>query len=206
ALDDIRRRYGVVFQGGALFDSMSCADNVAFPLRERLRLPRPEISKRVEAALVAVGLEGMGAKNPAEVSGGMRKRVAIARTRVNVAVGVFVLIGIVALGYLSIKLGRVSIFGGGAYEITADFPSVGGLKAGSAVEIAGVEIGRVEAISLVEYQARVTLRINSSVKLQEDSIASIKTKGLIGEKYMRISPGGSEKIIQQTGRIREVEA
>ena len=128
------------------------------------------------------------------------------RTRVNVAVGVFVLIGIVALGYLSIKLGRVSIFGGGAYEITADFPSVGGLKAGSAVEIAGVEIGRVEAISLVEYQARVTLRINSSVKLQEDSIASIKTKGLIGEKSLRINPGGSEKIIPPKGRIREVEA
>ena len=128
------------------------------------------------------------------------------RTRVNIAVGVFVLIGILALGYLSIKLGRVSIFSGGAYEITADFPSVGGLKAGSTVEIAGVEIGRVEAINLVEYQARVTLRINSSVKLQEDSIASIKTKGLIGEKYLRISPGGSEKIIPPKGRIREVEA
>ena len=128
------------------------------------------------------------------------------RTRVNIAVGVFVLIGILALGYLSIKLGRVSIFSGGAYEITADFPSVGGLKAGSAVEIAGVEIGRVEAISLVEYQARVTLRINSSVKLQEDSIASIKTKGLIGEKYVRISPGASDKLIGPGGKIREVEA
>jgi phospholipid/cholesterol/gamma-HCH transport system substrate-binding protein len=128
------------------------------------------------------------------------------RTRVNVAVGVFVLIGIISLGYLSIKLGRVTILGGGTYEITADFPSVGGLKAGSAVEIAGVEIGRVEAIGLVEYQARVTLRINSGVKLQEDSIASIKTKGLIGEKYLRISPGGSEKIIPPKGRIREVEA
>jgi phospholipid/cholesterol/gamma-HCH transport system substrate-binding protein len=128
------------------------------------------------------------------------------RTRVNVAVGVFVLIGIMALGYLSIKLGRVSILGGGAYEVTADFPSVGGLKAGSTVEIAGVEIGRVEAINLVAYQARVTLRINSGVKLQEDSIASIKTKGLIGEKYLRISPGGSDKIIPPKGRIREVEA
>src|SRR5881409_4063728 len=59
ALDQVRARYGVVFQGGALFDSLTCADNVAFPLREKLRLPRPEISKRVEAALVAVGLEGM---------------------------------------------------------------------------------------------------------------------------------------------------
>jgi phospholipid/cholesterol/gamma-HCH transport system substrate-binding protein len=128
------------------------------------------------------------------------------RSRVNIAVGLFVLIGILALGYLSIKLGRVSLLGGGAYVVTADFPAVGGLKAGSTVEIAGVEIGRIEAIGLVDYQARVTLRINEGVKLQEDSIASIKTKGLIGEKYLRISPGGSDRIIKPNGRIREVEA
>ena len=82
ALDGIRRRYGVVFQGGALFDSMSCAENVAFPLREKLRMPSDEIAKRVEAALGQVGLEGVGAKFPAEISGGMRKRVAIARALV----------------------------------------------------------------------------------------------------------------------------
>src|SRR2546425_9993848 len=82
ALDGIRRRYGVVFQGGALFDSMSCAENVAFPLREKLRMPGAEIAKRVEAALGQVGLEGVGAKFPAEISGGMRKRVAIARALV----------------------------------------------------------------------------------------------------------------------------
>jgi len=82
ALDAVRRRYGVVFQGGALFDSMSCGDNVAFQLREKLRLPRTEIAKRVEAALTQVGLEGVEAKYPAEVSGGMRKRVAIARALV----------------------------------------------------------------------------------------------------------------------------
>jgi phospholipid/cholesterol/gamma-HCH transport system ATP-binding protein len=82
ALDEIRRRYGVVFQGGALFDSMTCAGNVAFPLREKLHLPRPEVEQRVEAALHQVGLEGMGGKYPAEVSGGMRKRVAIARALV----------------------------------------------------------------------------------------------------------------------------
>jgi phospholipid/cholesterol/gamma-HCH transport system ATP-binding protein len=82
ALDEVRRRYGVVFQGGALFDSMTCGDNVAFPLRERLRLPGPEVATRVEAALAQVGLEGTGNKNPAEVSGGMRKRVAIARALV----------------------------------------------------------------------------------------------------------------------------
>jgi phospholipid/cholesterol/gamma-HCH transport system ATP-binding protein len=81
-LDAIRRRYGVVFQGGALFDSMRCADNVAFPLREKVRLPKVEIAKRVDSALAQVGLEGMGQKYPAEVSGGMRKRVAIARALV----------------------------------------------------------------------------------------------------------------------------
>lgn len=128
------------------------------------------------------------------------------RSRVNIAVGLFVLLGILALGYLSVKLGRVSLLGATGYVVTADFPSVGGLKAGSTVEIAGVEIGRVEAIGLADYQARVTLRINSGVKLQDDSIASIKTKGLIGEKYLRISPGGSERIIPPNGRIREVEA
>jgi phospholipid/cholesterol/gamma-HCH transport system ATP-binding protein len=82
ALDGVRDQYGVVFQGNALFDSLTCGDNVAFPLREKTRLPRPEIDKKVEAALAQVGLEGVGAKFPAEVSGGMRKRVAIARALV----------------------------------------------------------------------------------------------------------------------------
>jgi phospholipid/cholesterol/gamma-HCH transport system ATP-binding protein len=81
-LDEIRNRYGVVFQGGALFDSLTCGDNVAFPLREKTRLPRAEVDKKVESALVQVGLEGVGPKFPAEVSGGMRKRVAIARALV----------------------------------------------------------------------------------------------------------------------------
>jgi phospholipid/cholesterol/gamma-HCH transport system substrate-binding protein len=128
------------------------------------------------------------------------------RSRVNIAVGIFVILGIVALGYLSIQLGQVSFLRGRGYAVTVDFPSVGGLKSGSAVEIAGVEIGRVESIGLADYQARVTLRVQSGVKLQEDVIASIKTKGLIGEKYIRISPGGSDKIIPPNGRIREVEA
>ena len=126
--------------------------------------------------------------------------------RVHIAVGLFLVLGILALGYLSVKLGRVSFLGSAGYVVSVDFPSVGGLKAGSAVEIAGVEIGRVESIGLADYQARATLRINRDVKLQEDSIASIKTKGLIGEKFVRISPGGSDKLIQPGGRIREVEA
>jgi phospholipid/cholesterol/gamma-HCH transport system ATP-binding protein len=81
-LDGVRQRYGVVFQGGALFDSMTCAANVAFPLREKMRLSRREVVRRVRDALGAVGLAEVGRKYPAEVSGGMRKRVAIARALV----------------------------------------------------------------------------------------------------------------------------
>jgi phospholipid/cholesterol/gamma-HCH transport system ATP-binding protein len=79
ALDEVRKRYGVVFQGGALFDSMTCRENVAFPLREKLRLSGAAVAKRTDAALEQVGLSAVGDKYPEEVSGGMRKRVAIAR-------------------------------------------------------------------------------------------------------------------------------
>ena len=82
ALEAVRRRYGVVFQGGALFDSMSVFDNVAFPLREKTKMNTAEITRRVEEKLLQVGLVDMGHKNPAEISGGMRKRVAIARALV----------------------------------------------------------------------------------------------------------------------------
>ena len=81
-LDRVRDRYGVVFQGGALFDSMSVYDNVAFPLREKSLLAAAAARERVEEKLAQVGLTGMEAENPAEISGGMRKRVAIARALV----------------------------------------------------------------------------------------------------------------------------
>lgn len=127
------------------------------------------------------------------------------RSALDVAVGVFLLIGILALGWLSVRLGRVDLFSSPGYVVFADFPSVGGLKAGSSVEIAGVEIGRVDRITLSDYQARVEMVIRGDVKLQEDTIASIKTRGLIGEKFIKINPGGSEKVIKPNGKITEVE-
>jgi phospholipid/cholesterol/gamma-HCH transport system substrate-binding protein len=127
------------------------------------------------------------------------------RSALDLGVGVFVLIGLIALGWMSVKLGRVDLLGNRGYVVSADFPTVGGLKAGSTIEIAGVEVGRVDRIVLQDYQAHVVMVIQPGVKLQDDSIASIKTKGLIGERYVRISPGGSEKIIPPNGRIREVE-
>jgi phospholipid/cholesterol/gamma-HCH transport system substrate-binding protein len=126
--------------------------------------------------------------------------------RMELGVGLFMVAGVVALAYLSVNLGRVDILGQRGYVVYADFPSVGGLKSGAAVEIAGVSVGRVQSIGLKDYQARVTLRIDSDVKLQTDAIVSIKTKGLIGEKFVLISPGGSDKIVPAGGRLSEVEA
>ncbi len=78
-LDSIREKFGVVFQGGALFDSLTIYDNIAFPLREKTGLSEDEINEKAEEALEEVGLQGAGQKYPAEVSGGMKKRVALAR-------------------------------------------------------------------------------------------------------------------------------
>jgi len=122
------------------------------------------------------------------------------------AVGVFMIIGIICLGYLSIKLGKMEVFGDKGYEIHAIFSNSGGLKPGSSVVIAGVEVGRVKRIALDDYQAKVVLNIPLNVKIQEDAIASIKTKGLIGEKYVEITPGGADELIEPGGRIRDTQS
>jgi phospholipid/cholesterol/gamma-HCH transport system substrate-binding protein len=87
------------------------------------------------------------------------------RSALDLAVGVFVLLGILALGWLSVRLGKVDFFGGESYTVTADFPSTGGLKNGSSIEIAGVEIGRVTSIQLANYQAHVVMSIRQGIKL-----------------------------------------
>jgi phospholipid/cholesterol/gamma-HCH transport system substrate-binding protein len=127
------------------------------------------------------------------------------RFNLEVTVGLFVLLGLFALSYLSVKLGKLQLGSGDTYVLTAVFPTVTGLKPTAAVEVAGVEIGRVEAIRLKDFEAVVTLRLSDDVRLQEDAIASIRTRGLIGEKYIRLSPGGSDRLIPPGGRIREVE-
>jgi len=121
------------------------------------------------------------------------------------AVGLFMIAGIACMGYLTIKLGKMEILGGKGYEIQAVFSNSGGLKVGSSVVIAGVKVGSVKRIILDEYQARAIVNLPLDIKIQEDAIASIKTKGLIGEKYIEITPGGSEKTIESGGRIRETQ-
>jgi phospholipid/cholesterol/gamma-HCH transport system substrate-binding protein len=122
------------------------------------------------------------------------------------AVGLFMIIGILCLGYISIKLGKMEILGDKGYEVEAVFSNSGGLKTGSSVVIAGVDIGRVKEVALDDYQARVVLNLPLNVKIQEDAIASIKTKGLIGEKFVEITPGGADELIQPGGQIRDTQS
>ncbi|MDP9129979.1 MAG: outer membrane lipid asymmetry maintenance protein MlaD [Candidatus Binatota bacterium] len=127
-------------------------------------------------------------------------------SRTDILVGLFVLVGITCLGYLAIRLGKLELFGAQGYVLFADFASVAGLKPGDTVEIAGVKVGRDEGMSLAEDKSRLTLRLNEGVKLQEDVIASVRARGLIGDKFVLVSPGASDKIIPAGGRIRETDS
>ena len=125
---------------------------------------------------------------------------------IETAVGFFLLIGIFSLAYISIKLGNLEVFGNKGYTVYAEFDQAGGIKPGASVEIAGVSIGKVTKVNLDKYQALLTLEINRGVKLQDDSIASIKTQGLIGEKFVQVTPGASEKYLAAGGRIMDTES
>jgi phospholipid/cholesterol/gamma-HCH transport system substrate-binding protein len=122
------------------------------------------------------------------------------------AVGLFVLAGVLCLGYLSIKLGNMEVIGRKGYEIYAVFSNSGGVKEGSNIVIAGVEVGRVKKIVLQDFQAHVVLSLPPEIRIHEDAIASIKTKGLVGEKFIEITPGGYETFIAPGGRIRETQS
>lgn len=125
---------------------------------------------------------------------------------IETAVGFFLLIGIFSLAYISVKLGRLEVFGSKGYIIYAEFDQAGGIKPGATVDIAGVSVGKVTKVNLDKYQALLTLEINKGIRLQEDSIASIKTQGLIGEKFVQITPGASEEYITAGGRIMDTES
>jgi phospholipid/cholesterol/gamma-HCH transport system substrate-binding protein len=130
----------------------------------------------------------------------------VKQTRIEIFVGVFVLVGILCLGYLALRLGKLEVMGSKGYIVYADFSSVAGLKPGDPVEIAGVKVGRVEGVSLADDRARLSLRIDEGVKLPEDTIASVRSRGLIGDKFILLSPGASDKLLAQGGKIRETES
>ncbi len=128
------------------------------------------------------------------------------KINIETGVGIFIIIGLLSLAYLSVNLGDVNLFGSEQYKVTARFANVAGLKAGASVEIAGVGIGKVSKIDIEDYEAVVDLMINPEIKLQEDVIASIRTQGIIGDKYIKIKTGGAEEYIESDGEILETES
>ncbi len=128
------------------------------------------------------------------------------KANVEIAVGVFVLVGIACLLYLAMHLGEVQLFSRG-YEVSADFDNISGLKVGAAVEVAGVDVGRVEQITITpDNRAELQLMLSQRLILKDDTIASVRTKGIIGDKFVKLSMGSSDKVIPPGGRIHDTES
>jgi phospholipid/cholesterol/gamma-HCH transport system substrate-binding protein len=129
-------------------------------------------------------------------------------TTLELLVGFFVLIGIAAVAYLTLKLGAGSMVGGDTYVIEARFANAGGLHEGSSVLVAGVTVGRVDEVKMdpADYSAVATLRLQSDLRLPTDSMASIKTSGLIGDKFVSLSPGADETYLEPGTRITMTES
>jgi phospholipid/cholesterol/gamma-HCH transport system substrate-binding protein len=123
-------------------------------------------------------------------------------------VGIFVFIGLLCIGYMTIKLGKIPLFGGDYYTLYARFSSVSGLRVDSPVEIDGIEVGRVDQLNLDQDKqiAVVALKIEKGFKVYEDATASIKTSGLIGDKFINIEPGGGGDILKPGGTITETNS
>lgn len=124
------------------------------------------------------------------------------------AVGIFVVLGLILIGYMTVKLGHVTFFGDDSYMLRAGFTTVTGLRAGNPVYILGIEVGRVDRIYMDQenQKAVVEMKIKKGVKIYDDAIASIKTEGLIGDKYLSIDPGGGGDLLKNKGVIIETQA
>lgn len=127
---------------------------------------------------------------------------------IETAVGVFVLIGLICVGYLTIKLGKMELIGDNYYYLQARFQNATGVKKGAQVEIAGVQVGQVDHIALDPKRqvALLRLKIQKGVQLSDDVIASVKTAGLIGDRYIKLSPGGSDSLLKNGDTITETES
>lgn len=130
------------------------------------------------------------------------------QSKLELTVGVFVLAGLLAVAYLALRIGAGALIGGDTYELTARFTNSGGLNPGGNVLIAGVPVGRIETIRLnpADFSSVVTFSLRKDVKLPTDSIASIKTSGLIGDKFLALSPGSDDEILAPGARITDTES
>lgn len=123
------------------------------------------------------------------------------------AVGVFLVIGLLCVGYMTVKLGHINFFGDDSYSLSARFTMVTGLRVGSLVYISGIEVGRVEALAIDQKNQKgiVTMRIQKDIHIYDDAIASIKTEGLIGDMHVSIDPGGAGAQLPAGGVITETQ-
>jgi len=120
-------------------------------------------------------------------------------------VGIFIVIGLICVSYMTVKLGKVSLFGQDTYPLYARFASVSALRAGSTVEVYGIEVGSVTRLSIDSgrQMAVVEMAINKEIKVYDDAAASVKSSGLIGDKYVKIDPGGSGEVLKPRGIITQ---
>jgi phospholipid/cholesterol/gamma-HCH transport system substrate-binding protein len=130
------------------------------------------------------------------------------KKKIEFYVGIFVVLGIICSAYLIFTLGELKFFNSDKYPVYAYFTSVSGLNNGADIEMAGVEIGEVTSISLDKERllAKVELSIKKNVQLSDDVIASVKTSGIIGDKYIELAPGGSETNLEPGGVIYNTES
>lgn len=127
--------------------------------------------------------------------------------QLEIIVGLFMLTGIIAISFLAFRLGDIGLFNQNQYELMARFTSASGLKQGAAVEMAGVKVGKVDAIRFNpdDYLAEITMALDNTVKVPDDSIASIRTAGIIGDRFIKLSAGGSDTMLANGGEILETE-
>jgi phospholipid/cholesterol/gamma-HCH transport system substrate-binding protein len=122
-------------------------------------------------------------------------------------VGIFVVICLICVAYMTVKLGNVSLLGDSSYSLVARFSSVSGLRSGSDVEMLGLKIGRVAAMRMDQENqiALVELRIDKDIKVYDDAMASIKTSGLLGDRFVQIDPGGGGDLLESGGMIVDTQ-
>lgn len=126
-------------------------------------------------------------------------------SRLEISVGGFLAAGFAVVAYLAISLGNVHLMSGNRTTLVARFSSIGDLRAAAPVRIAGVNVGQVGKIQLVDYVARIELVIDAGVALPSDTIASIRTSGLLGESFVSLSPGGSDRVLRDGDAIVQTE-
>jgi len=114
------------------------------------------------------------------------------------AVGIFIVVGLICVGYMTVKLGNVSLFGDTTYPLYARFTSVAGLRVGSSVEVYGIQVGTVTSLNIDhdKQMGVVGMKVNKGTIIYDDASATIKTAGLIGDKYVKVDPGGSGEVLK----------